>query len=41
MLLATMYPKNMWPAASLAFVETLTGFLAGPTLGGTRASERR
>lgn len=33
MLLATMYPKNMWPAATLAFIETISGFLCGPTVG--------
>jgi iron-regulated transporter 1 len=33
MLLATMYPKNMWPAATLAFIETMSGFLSGPTVG--------
>jgi iron-regulated transporter 1 len=33
LLLSTMYPSNMWPAASLAFVEQLTGFIAGPMMG--------
>jgi hypothetical protein len=33
MLLATMYPKNMWPAATLALIETLCGFLSGPSVG--------
>ena len=32
-LLATMYPANMWPAASVALVETLGGFLSGPFVG--------
>jgi len=33
MLLVLIYPSNMWPAASLAFIETISGFFSGPSAG--------
>ena len=36
LLLASLYPESMWPAASVALVETLAGFLSGPWVGASK-----